>query len=311
MAGGRGSRRSEHVEKQILAATAGMPASLPKIQDGTWARFAAFAAWDTRLTRQELRLLMALGLYASDTGLAWPSAKALATILGSHEKFVRRCLSRLADYGYLLIVRRKHPTRGGWTSSAYILTFPPPPDKPRVIPPEPLEPHAALPSGEGSKLTCGLPASNEPDGTPRCSIAPTSDASASSKSDRAMEHFAGAMEHFRPSDGTQEVPTTKNNSPLRTTHNKTPQATTTVFAGVVDAEQEGAHQDQSLNHRPSPKPDRHGGLKGADLFWSRKMEAAQGDPAATRETNDLYLCWCATPRDPRWQKLGVPPSEPT
>lgn len=66
---------------------------------------------DTRLSRNDIRVLGALCCYTSPKGICYPNQKTLAANLGIHRPLVTRAISRLKGFGYirsLLPKGRKH-----------------------------------------------------------------------------------------------------------------------------------------------------------------------------------------------------------
>jgi hypothetical protein len=62
-------------------------------------------------------VVIALGLYASSTGVAWPAVGTLAAVTGQDPTTVRKALRRLEQAGVLKV----GPQRDGWGSRTYVI----------------------------------------------------------------------------------------------------------------------------------------------------------------------------------------------
>lgn len=91
--------------------------------DGTWGRVPIAAVQDARLSRNDLRVLIALARYANSEGCCYPAMKTLADLLGMKRQNVNRCMQRLADCGWVEITHRMRANKGGKTSNAYRLDY--------------------------------------------------------------------------------------------------------------------------------------------------------------------------------------------
>ena len=78
---------------------------------GRWAKLSARAIADRHLSATVLRVLAAIGIYASREGIAWPSQDTIATVVGINRATVCRAIKRLRERGYL--DRYRKPTSRG------------------------------------------------------------------------------------------------------------------------------------------------------------------------------------------------------
>jgi hypothetical protein len=89
---------------------------------GRWSKLAARAIADRDLSATVLRVLAAIGIYASRDGTAWPSQETIAGIIGIHRATVCRAIKRLRERGYL--DRYRKPTSRGRYRNVYQLRYP-------------------------------------------------------------------------------------------------------------------------------------------------------------------------------------------
>ena len=98
------------------------PVNIGKISGERWAKTAARAVFDRRLTALDTRILSAIGTFADRDGIAWPSQGTLATRLGVTRETVCKAIKRLREHGYLDRYRKRTPR--GWYRNVYRLLYP-------------------------------------------------------------------------------------------------------------------------------------------------------------------------------------------
>lgn len=98
------------------------PVNIGKISGERWAKTAARAVFDRRLTALDTRILSAIGTFANREGIAWPSQETIAMRLGVARETVCKSIQRLRRYGYLDRYRKR--TARGWKRNVYRLLYP-------------------------------------------------------------------------------------------------------------------------------------------------------------------------------------------
>lgn len=82
-------------------------ATANRTENGHFARLPAAAVYDPSVSAATLRILAALGVYANQDGLCFPSTTTLARRLGLSRQGVQYHIKKLDRLGYIIVSRRR------------------------------------------------------------------------------------------------------------------------------------------------------------------------------------------------------------